>query len=538
MNTEIIKISDTDSKEKYEKAVELLKDNQVVGMPTETVYGLAGNALSEISVKRIFEAKGRPQDNPLIVHISEFSELYDLVSEVPEIAEKLAEKFWPGPLTMILPKSEKVPSCVTAGLSSVAVRCPSHIVARNLIKYCGLPIAAPSANISGKPSPTKAEHVFADLKGKIPLVIDGGESEEGVESTVISLCGEKPRLLRPGNVTLTELENICGEVLVDDAVLNPLKKGEKVSSPGMKYKHYSPNATVTILKGDYKAFCDYVNENKTANTFAMVFDGEGENLSVEFINYGNKNDYRSLSNRLFDCLRELDSLGAKECFVRCPDETTDDLAVLNRLLRAAAFRVIDLNKKKLLLGLTGKTGAGKSTVSQYLKEMGAYVIDGDVVAREILVDNPTLLDELSEKFGSDIIENGVLNRKKLAEKAFSSPEKTKLLNSIMHPAINSKIQAEANNAFKSYSVVIVDAAAIIESGYAETCDKLIVVTAPEETRKSRIISRDVISEKDALVRINGQKEDNFYLSKADYVIKNYEPYKIKEELKQLIKDIF
>ena len=344
MNTEIIKIAATDNAEKYKSAVELLKNDQVVGMPTETVYGLAGNAYSELAVKRIFEAKGRPQDNPLIVHISEFSEIYALVSEVPEIAKKLAEKFWPGPLTMILPKSEKVPMCVTAGLDSVAVRCPTHPIARNLIKNCGLPIAAPSANISGKPSPTKAEHVFSDLNGKIPLVIDGGESEEGVESTVISLCGEAPKLLRPGNVTLSELESVCGKVLVDDAVLNPLKEGEKVSSPGMKYKHYSPNAKVTILKGDYKSFCDYVNGNKSAETYAMVFDGEGENLEVKYFTYGNKNDYRSLSNRLFDVLRELDIIGAKECFVRCPEENTDDLAVLNRLLRAAAFRVIDLGE--------------------------------------------------------------------------------------------------------------------------------------------------------------------------------------------------
>lgn len=342
LNTELIKIINDDTKEKYEKAVELLKNDQVVGMPTETVYGLAGNAYSEKAVERIFEAKGRPQDNPLIVHISEFSELYDLVSVVTDEAKKLADAFWPGPLTIILPKSDKVPLCVTAGLSTVAVRCPLKIQARNLIKYCGLPLAAPSANLSGKPSPTKAEHVFSDLNGKIPLVIDGGESEEGVESTVISLAGEKPRLLRPGNVTLTELEKVLGEVLVDDAVLNPLKPNEKVSSPGMKYKHYSPNATVTILKGDYSAFKKYVNENKSSETYAMVFDGEGEDLEVKYFTYGNQNDYRSLSNRLFSVLRELDDINAKECFVRCPKETSDDLAVLNRLLRAAAFRVIDL----------------------------------------------------------------------------------------------------------------------------------------------------------------------------------------------------
>ena len=316
-----------------------------------------------------------------------------------------------------------------------------------------------------------------------------------------------------------------------------LEEGQKVSSPGMKYKHYSPNATVTILKGDYTSFCQYVNKNKTSETYAMVFDGEGENLEVRFITYGNKNDYRSLSNHLFDCLRELDTIGAKQCFVRCPDETTDDLAVLNRLLRAAAFNVIDLNKKTLL-GLTGKTGAGKSTVSKYLKEKGAYVIDGDIVAREVLVDNVPLLNKLTESFGEDILENGVLNRKKLAEKAFSTSENTKLLNSIMHPAINEKIQSEANEAFKSHNVVIVDAAAIIESGYADTCDMLIVVTAPEDIRKERIIKRDNISEKDAIIRINGQKDDKFYNDKADYIIRNYEPFSLENEIAQLIKDIF
>lgn len=193
---------------------------------------------------------------------------------------------------------------------------------------------------------------------------------------------------------------------------------------------------------------------------------------------------------------------------------------------------------KILLGLTGKTGAGKSTVSRYLKEKGAYVIDGDVVAREILIDNPELINTLANKFGEDILENGVLNRKKLAQKAFSTPERTNLLNSIMHPAINEKIQQEAKKAFETNNVVIVDAAAIIESGFADTCDKLIVVTAPEDVRKERIIKRDNISEKDALIRINGQKADDFYNDKADYIIKNYEPFSLENELEEIIKNIF
>ncbi len=343
MNTELVKITSLDCDEKYAEAVELLKDEQVVGMPTETVYGLAGNAFSPLAVSRIFEAKGRPTDNPLIVHISEFSEIYDLVTEVPESAKLLADKFWPGPLTIILPKADKVPYCTTGNLETVAVRCPSHEIARRLIKLSGLPLAAPSANLSGKPSPTKAEHVFEDLNGRIPYIIDGGDSQEGVESTVITLAGDKPRLLRPGNVTLKELVGILGDVEVDDAVLNPLKKDETAASPGMKYKHYSPDAKITLVKGSFDAFCEYANKFNAQETFAMIFDDDNADyLQIPYIQYGFA-DYKNLAHNLFDSLRELDKKGAKQCFVRFPDDNNDDnLAVLNRLLRAAGFNVIEV----------------------------------------------------------------------------------------------------------------------------------------------------------------------------------------------------
>ncbi len=342
METQLIKINAADTEAKYEEAACLLKDGQVVGIPTETVYGLAGNAYSDDAIKRIFEAKGRPQDNPLIVHISEFSEIYDLVSSVPEKAKLLAEKFWPGPLTIILPKSDKVPLSVTGSLDTVAVRCPSHPVANKLIKVARLPLAAPSANLSGKPSPTKAEHVLEDLKGRIPMIIDGGACDEGVESTVITLATDIPKLLRPGNVTVSQLRTVLGEVHIDDAVLNPIKAGERVSSPGMKYKHYSPNAEIILVRGAYKNFCEYVNSLKSEKVYAMIFDDEGEGLNIPHIHYGFE-DYKMLSHSLFDSLRELDKLGAKKCFVRYPDEENDDnLAVLNRLLRAAGFRVIDI----------------------------------------------------------------------------------------------------------------------------------------------------------------------------------------------------
>ncbi len=343
MNTELVKITIEDCDEKYKKAVELLRKDEVVGMPTETVYGLAGNAFSPLAVSRIFEAKGRPTDNPLIVHISEFSEIYDLVKEVPESAKKLAEKFWPGPLTIILPKADQVPYCTTGNLDTVAVRCPSHEIARKLIKLSGLPLAAPSANLSGKPSPTKAEHVFEDLNGRIPFIIDGGDCQEGVESTVITLAGETPRLLRPGNVTLKELISVLGDVEVDDAVLNPLKKDETAASPGMKYKHYSPDARITLVKGSFDAFCEYVNVFDKGTTYAMVFDDDKvEKLEIPYIKYGFA-DYKNLSHNLFDSLRELDKIGAEQCFVRYPDEENkDNLAVLNRLLRAAGFNVIEV----------------------------------------------------------------------------------------------------------------------------------------------------------------------------------------------------
>ncbi len=537
MDTRLVKILATDSNDKYADAARLLIDGQVVGIPTETVYGLAGNAYSPEAVARIFEAKGRPQDNPLIVHISKFEEIYDLVSEVPEKAKQLADAFWPGPLTIILPKSDKVPLCVTGGLNTVAVRCPKHPIANKLIEVAGVPLAAPSANLSGKPSPTKAEHVYKDLNGRIPMVIDGGECDEGVESTVITLATPVPKLLRPGNVTLKQLKSVLGEVLVDDAVLNPLKEGERVSSPGMKYKHYSPEANVVVVRGSYSKFRDYVNNHNDENTYSMVFKGEGEGIKTKVIEYGVSGDYRRLSHDLFDSLRYLDDINAKQCFVRCPDDSDDDnLAVLNRLLRAAAFKVVDLESKKLI-GLTGKTGSGKSTVSKHFAQKGAYVIDGDVVARKVLEDDASLLHRLDKAFNSVLNNDGSLNRKKLAEKAFYSAEQTELLNSIIHPAINEYIRKQVQCAYESYDIVLVDAAAIIESGFADECDVLLVAHAPFDIRKERIIERDTLSEKDALIRMNGQKDDEFYLSRADFIINNYPPFDFCEELQKAEKFI-
>lgn len=336
MKTEVINIT-TEYERALEKSAELINKGEVVGIPTETVYGLGANAFDEEAVKKIFIAKGRPGDNPLIVHISKFDDLCELVTEIPEKVRTMAEKFWPGPLTMIMKKSERISSVVSGGLSTVAVRMPKSDYARAIIESCGVPLAAPSANLSGSPSPTNAKYVFQDMNGRIPLIIDGGNSKIGVESTVISFAEDPPRLLRPGGVTLEEMTELIGEITVDDAVLNRLQEGQTASSPGMKYKHYAPSADITIIKSNFEQF--KVLCESEASITALVFDGEEKELSCSAVTYGSKNDGYSQSARLFDALRELDEMGAKKVYARCPETKGMGLAVYNRLIRAAGFKI-------------------------------------------------------------------------------------------------------------------------------------------------------------------------------------------------------
>lgn len=338
MKTKLLSASDDDIR----YAGEILRRGGLVGMPTETVYGLAGNALCGDCVRKIYQAKGRPSDNPLIVHISSLSQWEPLVAEIPEKAKKLAERFWPGPLTIILKKSELIPKETSGGLDTVAVRMPSDETARKLIESSGVPLAAPSANTSGKPSPTSAQHVMNDLCGKIDAVIDGGECQVGVESTVISLVTEKPRLLRPGGVTPEMLESVLGEIEIDDAVFNKLEDGVKAASPGMKYKHYSPSARVVLLKGTFENYKKYIEEHKSENTVALCFDGEENELSVPCLPYGAENDSLSQAHLIFSRLREADEMGADTVFARYPERSGVGLAVYNRLIRAAAFEVVEV----------------------------------------------------------------------------------------------------------------------------------------------------------------------------------------------------
>ncbi len=500
-------------------AGEILRNGGLVAIPTETVYGLAANALDGEAVKKIFVAKGRPQDNPLIVHVSSLEEIPPLVEEVDPRLYDLAEKYWPGPLTVIMKKSPLIPNEVSGGLDTVAIRMPSHEGARKIIAAAGVPLAAPSANASGRPSPTKASHVVEDLEGRIDAVIDGGECAVGVESTVLTLVTNPPTLLRPGGITPAQLEEILGEIQISPAVFEKLKEGEKAESPGMKYKHYAPKAQVTIVKGGFEAYKKFILAQKEA-VCAVCFEGEGENFEKN-IEYGRNNDASSQAHSIFDALREVDAMGCKKAFVRCPETEGVGLAVYNRLLRSAAFRVIDLDFDIKVFGLTGQTGAGKTTVAAMLDGTGNYhIIDTDILARKA-VEIPEVIAELSENFGEDIIENGVLNRHLLAKRAFSSKEDTQILNNITHPEITRLAVEEIHTAeAKGKKYAVIDAALLFDSPLAAVTHSDICVMADEDIRLERIIKRDGISSEDAKLRIGAQPSAEYYTEKADIIIYN------------------
>ena len=335
METKLLKADESAAHE----AAELLKSGGIAAIPTETVYGLAANAYDVNAVRSVFAAKGRPQDNPLILHISSLDMLYDIAESVPKLALTLAESFWAGPLTMIFPRKSHVPAETCGGLDTAAVRMPRNKFTLQLIERCGFPIAAPSANTSGLPSPTSAKHVYDDMNGKIPLIIDGGECRYGVESTVISFEGDDGvRILRPGAVTPEMLREYC-HVAVDSGVLEKLAPDAKVLSPGMKYKHYSPSAEVYILKGSDEAAVDYINSHDTGKTGFLGNGGEPLPDDVTRFPYGKTPEEQA--ENLFASLRKADAAGCAEVYVRMPTTEGIGLAVYNRLLRSAGFRIID-----------------------------------------------------------------------------------------------------------------------------------------------------------------------------------------------------
>ncbi len=329
-----------DDKKGTAKAAELLKKGGIVAIPTETVYGLAANCFDEAAVKKIFSAKGRPQDNPLIVHIADMEMLKTVAREVPQIALKCAEKFWCGPFTMILPKTEKIGDCISPNLDTVAVRMPRNAVALEIIRQSGVPLAAPSANTSGRPSPTSAYHVEADLGGKIDAIVYSDECKVGVESTVVTFCETPPRLLRPGGITAEQLREIIPDIVIDRAVLAEPEKGVKVASPGMKYKHYAPKTESFLVEGSGEKFAEFVNKNTVA--VAICFKEDLEKVKIPTLCYGEGEDEATLAHSVFAALRQVDDMGAKEVYIHAPTKTGIGLAVYNRLLRACGFKVITL----------------------------------------------------------------------------------------------------------------------------------------------------------------------------------------------------
>ncbi|KKK37962.1 tRNA threonylcarbamoyladenosine biosynthesis protein [Mesobacillus campisalis] len=323
------------------QAAEMLKQNEVVALPTETVYGLGGNAESDDAVEKIFSAKGRPGDNPLIIHIADEKQLEGFVAEVPEQARKLMKAFWPGPLTLVLEKKEgRLSELATAGLATVAVRMPDHPVALAVIEATGLPIAAPSANLSGRPSPTTARHVADDLEGRIAGIVDGGPTGVGVESTVVDCTAEVPVILRPGGVTREQLEEVVGEVSADPALADP---EQAPKSPGMKYRHYAPNAPLYLVDGNAAEIQELVNEKRAQGLKVGVMTTEenaGRYKADSIFACGRRSEPESVAENLYDTLRAFNESSVDIIFGEVFEETGVGAAIMNRLTKASGFPVI------------------------------------------------------------------------------------------------------------------------------------------------------------------------------------------------------
>lgn len=328
-----------------ERAALILKTGGLVGIPTETVYGLGANGLNPRAVEDIFRAKGRPQDNPLILHIPDPSWLEWYCEDVPDTAWKLAKRFWPGPLTMVLRRKHIVPDVVTAGLDTVGMRCPDHSICRAVIRAAGVPVAAPSGNTSGRPSPTSVTDMLEDMNGKIDAILDGGDCQVGLESTIIDLTCAPPRLLRPGGVPLEELRAVLGEVELDPAILRPMGEGEKPRAPGMKYRHYAPKAPVTVVKGSPARSAQYILDHIDHSYWEGIicFDEFADwypGHPVERL--GGALDHWENARRLFHALRAMDEAGVKRIWAQSPDTAGMGLAVVNRLDKAAGFHIVEV----------------------------------------------------------------------------------------------------------------------------------------------------------------------------------------------------
>lgn len=523
------------------EAARILRRGGLLGIPTETVYGLGANALDEEAVGHIFEAKGRPQDNPLILHVPDAGWLERYCREVPEVAYLLAEKFWPGPLTMILPGKDIVPGRTTGGLSTVGVRCPDHAVTRAIIREAGVPVAAPSGNTSGRPSPTSASDMLEDMDGKIDGIVDGGACRVGVESTIIDLTVSPPQLLRPGGLPLEELRQVLGEVTVDKAVTQQVTEGLRPRAPGMKYRHYAPHAPVTVVTGAPHRSAAYIQ--------AVLREGEGVICFEEFRErfagcvrqcLGSAGDTAQQAHRVFDALRRFDSTEVTHIYAQCPDDSGLGLAVGNRLKKAAGFHIVDADRLPgITIGITGGTGSGKTSALRALCALGGRIIDCDAVYHRELAANARLRRDITRAFG-DVFDGEKLNRQKLGGIVFSDPEALHRLNGIVNIHLLPVIRREA----EGHLIVGLDAINLLQSGLAALCRETVAVLAPTEQRVRRIMERDGISEDYARLRIGAQQPEEYYRQHCSRILENRAdgPEAFEEQarnfFRELIREVF
>ena len=505
--------------DKIAAAAKILREGGLVAIPTETVYGLGANGLDGEAVQRIFEAKGRPNDNPLILHVTGQQWLPRYCRDVPPIAYVLARKFWPGPLTMILKRKPVVPDETTAGLDTVAMRCPNHPVTLAIIREAGVPIAAPSANTSGRPSCTSAQDVLEDMDGKIQGVVDGGPCTVGVESTILDLTCEPPRLLRPGGLPLEDLERLIGHIDVDKAVTGALKEGEKPKAPGMKYRHYAPKAPVTVITGAPEKSAREIQKRITATSGVICFDEFAHLFREQEVHtLGPSGDKLTQAQRVFDALRTFDNSAVTEIFAQCPDNRGLGLAVGNRLKKAAGFHVIEADSERVVLGLTGGTGAGKTSALRAIESLGGTVIDCDQVYHRMLTEDEDLRRDIHNAFPSAFTRDGVLGRQKLGQEVFSDKERLAQLNEIVYchiiPELRRMLEEGTGDLFA------IDAINLLEAGVDQLCDRTVAITAPAELRVRRIMVRDGITEQYARLRISAQKPDEYYRGKCDLELNN------------------
>ena len=497
-------------------AAAILRRGGLLGIPTETVYGLGADALNEDAVSRIFLAKGRPQDNPLIIHVPDASWLERYCRDVPPAAYRLAERFWPGPRTMILPRRDIVPLQTTGGLETVGVRCPNHPVTLAIIEAAGVPIAAPSGNTSGRPSPTTAAHMIEDMDGRIDGIVDGGPCTVGVESTIIDLTVTPPRLLRPGGLPLESLRQVLGEVAVDKAVTGLLAAGERPRAPGMKYRHYAPHAPVTVVTGEPERSARRIQGLLSDTAGVICFDEYAPLFPGHIIHkLGPAADKSAQARHVFDALRTFDGTDVTEIFAQCPDDGGLGLAVANRLKKAAGFHLIDADRP-LIVGLTGGTGAGKTSALAALEDLGGTVLDCDAVYHQMLRTDPALREAITAAFGPVFCPDGSLDRQKLGTLVFSDHAALDRLNAIVYEYLPPELLRRA----QGHTLVGLDAISLMESGLGRLCACTVAVLAPAEDRVRRIMARDGISEDYARLRISAQQPDAFYRERCSHILEN------------------